>query len=64
MPLMNPPSVSAANGITVNAQGFVTFPNDANAVPFKVTKTAVRTYTISVLDGGTEKVIANVETQT
>lgn len=64
MPLVNPQSSVTAGGITVNAQGFVTIPNDVNAVPFKVTKIAAKTYDISILDAGNEKHILTTETQT
>lgn len=64
MPLFNPPSVSSANGITVDAQGFVTIPNAANAIPFKVVKLAAKQYQVSVLDGGNEKPILITETPT
>lgn len=64
MPLYNPPATQSANGIAVDAQGFVTFPNDANARPFKVTKDpADAAHTIiTIKDGVTEKVIYTADT--
>ena len=66
MPLYNPPVISEGSGLSVDAQGFVTVPNDPDAIPFKITKEALpdgppHIYVITVNDGGTVKDVVRQE---
>lgn len=64
MPQYGPPAAITAGGITVDGQGFVTIPNEPDAIPFKVTKEELvdgppHRYVISVNDGGVKEVWRN-----